>query len=517
MSAATPTNVQLHRPASASGAPTPRPFNVTALEIGLAIGFGPVFLFGVIAWVLDLFGSAAGPRFAGTLLWTQIVSVGALLGFVLLWEKRPLGSLGLRKASYGDVEFGLGLAIVLLVLEIIIGSLVPILYESEVGFISRRLWLPLSSLFTLATQLGRLPGSILLIVAAIGEELAVRGYAFGRFRQLTQSTALAAGLALMIDLLAHAPLWGLDYTICFVPAELILMWFYVSERRLLPCMIGHLGFDLLPIVLLAFHIQIIAPAAPAMNPHAARGIELMENHQYPDAIAEFTRALRENPGDAIAYRGRGGSYAQNGDFERGIKDLDQAIRLDPKRADTYVNRSFAYRSRGDLPHALADMNTAIKLAPDVPNFLSRRGYIYSLMGDHDKAIDDFSAMIALSPTDPEAYEQRAKEYKQKHDYKRALEDADKLVKLKPADAYSYGTRGNLELETHDYDKALADANKMFALDPANVQYGYQVANIYKSLGRFDEELVFCKKLAADHPREVDANLCVADAYYHKSD
>ena len=75
-------------------------------------------------------------------------------------------------------------------------------------FISRRMWLPLSGLFRIATQLGLLPGLVLVIATVIGEELAVRGYAFTRLRQLTQSTVMAAGIALMLDLLAHAPLWG---------------------------------------------------------------------------------------------------------------------------------------------------------------------------------------------------------------------------------------------------------------------------------------------------------------------
>ena len=237
---ATSTGLPLRSQVQASAAAAAR-FNVTSLQIGLAIGFGPVFLFGVAAWVLDLFGSTAGPLFVQTLLWTQIITICALVGFVLFWERRALGSLGIRKASYADVEFGVGLAIVLLALEIAVGTLVPILYESEIGFISRRMWLPLSGLFRIATQLGLLPGSVLVIATVIGEELAVRGYAFTRLRQLTQSTVMAAGIALMLDLLAHAPLWGLDYTICMIPAELILMWLFVSERRLLPCVVGTSG------------------------------------------------------------------------------------------------------------------------------------------------------------------------------------------------------------------------------------------------------------------------------------
>jgi hypothetical protein len=56
---------------------------VTSIEIGLAIAFGMVFLFGVAAWMLELFGSAPGLGFAQALLFSQIATIGALIRFVV--------------------------------------------------------------------------------------------------------------------------------------------------------------------------------------------------------------------------------------------------------------------------------------------------------------------------------------------------------------------------------------------------------------------------------------------------
>ena len=184
---------------------------------------------------------------------------------------------------------------------------------------------------------------MLVIATVIGEELAVRGYAFTRLRQLTQSTVMAAGIALMLDLLAHAPLWGLDYTICMIPAELILMWLFVSERRLLPCVVGHLGLALFPLVLLAVHVPLVTPT---MNPHTAKGIELSQRQQDAQAIREFDKALEEAPGDATAYAERGAAYGRLGEMDRAISDLTEAIRLNPRSVWPYINRSVAYRSKG---------------------------------------------------------------------------------------------------------------------------------------------------------------------------
>jgi tetratricopeptide (TPR) repeat protein len=518
MSDAIPDNLALEREAQASISPSAQPDSrVTSLEVGLAIAFGTVFLFGVAAWVLELFGEEPGPGFAKFLLFSQVVTVCCLVGFVLLWEQMPLAALGISKPSRLDIEFGLALFILLLGLEVAVGSFVPILYTSEIGFLTRSLWLPIPKMLPAMVQLPFLTALGLIITIVLGEELAVRGYAFTQLEQLTHRTVLAAGVALLLDLFAHAPLWGLDYTICMVPAELILMWLYVSERRLLPCLIGHLVFDLFPLLLIAAHFSLLAGTAPGMNAHNRRGMDLIAKHQFDRAISEFDQALQDNPKDALAYQWRGTAHSHQGDFDGAIKDLSEAIRLDPTLVTAYVNRSFSYRSKGDLPHALADINSALKLDSSDPNIVYRRGIIYSKMGELDKAIADFSAMIALEPRNALAYQERSAAYTQKQEFTKAIQDIGEAIRIDPSDAENYSTRANLEVQTRQYEKATTDYGKAQRLEPSKLQYAYAIAQIYKYLGHFDDEISFCKKLAAEHPKEADAHACIADGYYHKGE
>jgi tetratricopeptide (TPR) repeat protein/membrane protease YdiL (CAAX protease family) len=503
-------------PAAAQPTPASAPA-ATYAEIGLALAFGAVFVFGAAAWVAELFGAEPGAGFAQALLLAQAASIGALIGFVLIWEGLPLESLGIRRPARIDLEFGFALFILLLVLELAIGSLVPILYESEIAFLTNSLWLPIPTLLPLAAQLPRLTGAALIVVMVLGEELAARGYAFTRLERLTQSTLLSAALALLIDLFAHAPLWGLDYAICILPAEIILMWLYVSERRLAPCVASHLLLDLLPLILIALHIQLLARPQPPPDPHVQRGSELMQQHDYAGAIAEFGKALEQDADNAFAYRMRGDAHALHGDVDAAIADFNEAIRRDPERPGLYVNRSYAYRLKRDLPHALADINSAIKLDPSNSNWLYRRGYIYSLMGDRDKAIADAGAAIAIDPVQPDYYQLRAEEYQKKGEHEKALADADNLLRLRPSFAYGYSLRANIELALHQADKAIADARKTLELEPDDMQTAYWIAGMYRTLGRWDDELSFCEKQARQHPREGNLHACAAEAYYHKGD
>lgn len=251
-----------------------------------------------------------------------------------------------------------------------------------------------------------------------------------------------------------------------------------------------------------------------MNSHTLRGMNLLDRHEFRQAIRQFDLALRENPKDAAAYQWRGAAYAHRGNFDQAIKDLSRAIRLDPLQVTAYINRSYAYRSQDDLAHALADITSAVKLEPSDADLRRRRGYIYSRMGEHDKAIADFSAMISLSPRDARGYEQRANEYNIIGEYRKAIADYGSAIRLSPEEPSNYAACAHDEFMLHDYDAAIADYRKAAAVDPSDLRAAYAIANIYKYRGQYGQEISFCKKLQAQHPRAGGAHVCAADGYFH---
>ncbi len=57
----------------------------------------------------------------------------------------------------------------------------------------------------------------------------------------------------------------------------------------------------------------------------------------------------------------GRCQARRGDHDRAIADFTAAIRLDPGFVQAYVNRSIAYKGKGDEARAKADMEKAAEL------------------------------------------------------------------------------------------------------------------------------------------------------------
>jgi tetratricopeptide (TPR) repeat protein len=68
---------------------------------------------------------------------------------------------------------------------------------------------------------------------------------------------------------------------------------------------------------------------------------------------------------STAFNNRGNAYYDKKDYDRAIADYSEALRLDPGFALAFYNRSCAYRDKGDNDRAVDDYVQAILLDPSL--------------------------------------------------------------------------------------------------------------------------------------------------------
>jgi tetratricopeptide (TPR) repeat protein len=120
---------------------------------------------------------------------------------------------------------------------------------------------------------------------------------------------------------------------------------------------------------------------------------------------------------------RGIEKGKKGDLKGAMADFDKAIKLDPKDAVAYYNRAYAKRLKKDFNGALADYNRTIELDPANADAFYNRGNVKAMnLKDIDGAIADFDRTIELNPEHSHAYYNRAIAKKLKGD--KAGSDAD---------------------------------------------------------------------------------------------
>jgi membrane protease YdiL (CAAX protease family) len=160
------------------------------------------------------------------------LTVGLLI-YVVAVEKRPLSSIGLRMPTWRTLLWGVCGGIVLM-----LG--IGLIY----GVVFRLLHLTMNTHAMTALLAHSFPARLLLVLrAAIFEEIAWRGYAIERLTELTGSRMAAAAVAWAAFTLAHLSYWGMAQLLVAGFAGLLLTALYLW-RRDLPCnMLAHFLVD----------------------------------------------------------------------------------------------------------------------------------------------------------------------------------------------------------------------------------------------------------------------------------
>lgn len=253
------------------------------------------------------------------------------------------------------------------------------------------------------------------------------------------------------------------------------------------------------------YTQAITLGYAGPNVYYGRGIVRDALAEYPDAVADYTQALTQNPNfpDALAnrgnvyqygmqdydhaiadysaaitindnpiYRGNRGNAYQYGkhDLTNALADYNRAIELAPNYASAYVDRANAHLAENDNDAALADYQHALTLEPNSSLAHYLLGNLRAKTGDRDAAITEWSAAIAADPRDAAALGNRANAYVETQHFELASADYDAALAIRP-DASDFFGRGKVRmLQPTTIAGAISDFDQAAALQTDNVEY-----------------------------------------------
>jgi tetratricopeptide (TPR) repeat protein len=94
--------------------------------------------------------------------------------------------------------------------------------------------------------------------------------------------------------------------------------------------------------------------------------------RFPEAIADFTDAIKVSPKDAGIYERRAAVEMKMNDLTKAMADYSEAIKLNPNEIRYYLYRGYVFESQGDLQNALADTEKVLKLDKKNAEALARK-------------------------------------------------------------------------------------------------------------------------------------------------
>jgi uncharacterized protein len=202
-----------------------RAWRTSAVGIVLALGF---FSMPVGSWVHEDAGLANRVAFE-LIVWAWVV---AILFYVVRVERRPLSSIGFRAPGRTDWIIAILAGILMLaLLALILLVVFPALHWNESS--------QQASILALPYWL-----NVLIVVrAAVSEEILFRGYPMERLEETTGSRAIAAVVTCAVFTLDHISFWGWHHIFIAGTAGAALTVLYLWRRNIWVNMIAHFMVD----------------------------------------------------------------------------------------------------------------------------------------------------------------------------------------------------------------------------------------------------------------------------------
>ena len=273
-----------------------------------------------------------------------------------------------------------------------------------------------------------------------------------------------------------------------------------------------------------------------------QGFDHLSRGQLDQAIAEFSKALANNPKFAEPYINRGLAYGRKGQYDLAIADFHKFIELEHRDPEAYYNRGLAYAKKGQYDQALADFNQALKLSPGDGQAFYLRGFVHYKQGQADQARADLQTVLKLNPgyvkevqsrgagemdtygevlqgkrqpAEAQAGEPAAKKAEVSHkqqalalarkgQYGGAITEFGKALEANPKDAEAYNSRGSTYTLEGRYDQALADFKKALELNPKYAKAYYNRALAYYYKGEYAQALADLNKALELNPKDAEA-------------
>ncbi len=137
--------------------------------------------------------------------------------------------------------------------------------------------------------------------------------------------------------------------------------------------------------------------------HLENGVSKHNKEDFKGAIKDYTKAIKADKKNKVAYFNRGTCELALEDFNAAMADFDKTINLDPQYVTAYYSRASVFVSQQKYKDALPDLDKTIELNPAIPNALTLRGQIRAQTGNKKGACEDFNMAKEIGDKQADKY------------------------------------------------------------------------------------------------------------------
>ena len=267
----------------------------------------------------------------------------------------------------------------------------------------------------------------------------------------------------------------------------------------------------------------------ADDSHFVQGVELGLRGKYQEAIAEFSKAIEEDPDHVAAQTSLGVAFRRLGEENRALSRYEAALRIDPVYAEAHYFRANILFSFGNVREAIAGYTIAIGLQPELIA-AHKKPVPQDRLTDYSPApaemnwiakpahrILDLNESLTTHPRQAGVLKERAAEYYRLRNYVQAIADYSSSLEIQSQDASVFYSRGIAYEQIGQTERALEDYQQAIAINPQLADEYIHRGVTFGQIGQFRQSIASLTEGIRLSPQNPDAYFNRGTSYFQLGD
>lgn len=192
-------------------------------------------------------------------------------------------------------------------------------------------------------------------------------------------------------------------------------------------------------------------------------------------IAEWSRALVGDPGNAPYWNNRGWARWQSGDLNAALSDFEHAIQLQPDYLQARVNHSMILKRMGRIQEAEEAQRKVVEVDPNFAHGHYNLAATLLALDKFEEGLRSIDRCIAIDKKDPDYFLMRGALLERLDRKPEALAEFTRAIAIDKTNWYAYYLRGNMQFDLGRLQTAVADYTGALGIHPG-------VAEVYLNRG-----------------------------------
>src|SRR5438093_1091073 len=214
------------------------------------------------------------------------------------------------------------------------------------------------------------------------------------------------------------------------------------------------------------------------NSHNNRGMLLLGQGNFDDAIAKFEQAIQVSEDLPMARINIARALFKKKDYERATKVLHDYLRRQPRSKDADNLLGNIAMERKEYAEAEKRFRTALEYEPNFTDARNSLGILYNKLGRRDDALKEFLKVIAVDPEYAEALNNIGVIYKEQGKAQEAIASFRKAMTADPEFAGSFSNMALALVKQGKTEEGEGELKKALVIDP---RYAPAYLNLARSL------------------------------------